>query len=126
MRYSSQGVDKARYVLALAHVGDEGHALIAPARREAELREPRQQRHGHVVHAVIVHVLQYVRGEALPRPGQTGYYEKFHPLTLQDPDLRLQPDAAFFKDGLLYVLHELHDVVKGGAAAVYDEARVLF
>ena len=64
--------------VALAHVGHEGDALIAAVRVHAQLRKARQQRHGHIVHAVVFEVLQDVGRPALPGAGQTGDDQKFH------------------------------------------------
>ena len=90
------------YALALAHVRHERHALIAARAGEAELREAAQQREGQVVHAVVVHVLEYVRRLALARAGHPGNDKKLHLFSRMRPRrpslcyylyLRLELDA---------------------------------
>ena len=76
-----QRVHQLPQTVTLTHVGHQRDALIAAVGVHAQLGKARNQRHGHVVHAVVIQILQNVRRAALPRAGQTGDDKKFHSLS---------------------------------------------
>ena len=67
--------------LLTADVRHERDLFIPAARGKAQLGELRQQRRGHIVHAVKVQILQHVGRAALAAAGQARYDQKFHPVT---------------------------------------------
>ena len=73
-----QGAEELPEAVPLPHVGDQGHLVIAAVGIQAELGKARHQRNGHIVHAIVIQILQHVRRPALARAGKTGNDEKFH------------------------------------------------
>ena len=67
--------------LLTADIRHERDLFIPAARGEAELGKLRQQRRGHIVHAVKIQILQHVGRAALAAAGQPRYDQKFHPIT---------------------------------------------
>ena len=75
-----RGKELGKALLA-ADIRHERDLFISSARGKAELGKLRQQRRGHVVHAVKVQILQHVGRAALAAAGQARYDQKFHPVT---------------------------------------------
>ena len=67
------GIQQLAEAVLLPHVRHQGHLFIAARRGDAQLRKAGHQGDGHIVHAVVVQILQHVGGPALSRAGQAGY-----------------------------------------------------
>ncbi|CAN3998389.1 V-type sodium pump subunit C, partial [Dysosmobacter welbionis] len=124
-----QHVEQLREGAGRPHVVHQGHPVVAAVAPGAELRKFQDHGGGHIVHDIKAHVLQKGGRLALPGPGEAGDDEDFHvrtaPFSVDDPDLRLQPDAGLRKDPLLDLADQLLHVGAGGAAPVDDKARML-
>ena len=73
-----QGGQKLAEAVLFPHIRHQRHLFIAPSGGDAQLREAGHQRHGHIVHAVILQVLQHIRRPALACAGKAGDDQKFH------------------------------------------------
>ena len=76
-----EGAENILYSVFFADIGHERDLLIAPLCRRAQLGKLRDERNGHVIHAVVVKILYDVRGLALSAAGQSGYDKKLHTLS---------------------------------------------
>ena len=66
------GLQQLPEAVLFPYIRHKGHLLIAARRGDAQLRKAGHQGDGHIVHAVVVQILQHVGGPALPRAGQAG------------------------------------------------------
>ena len=70
--------EKLLEALVRAHVRDEGNLCKAALLGDAEFRKRLQKRRGHVVYAVIPHILQKMRSLRFAGARKTGDDQKFH------------------------------------------------
>ena len=75
------------------HIGDQSHLLIAAAGGDAEFGKLRHQGDRHVVHAVIIQILQHVGRTALSRAGEPGDNQEIHNRSLFASCRGRPPDA---------------------------------
>ena len=74
-------VERLEQLVEISHRADvrhQRHALVAPARGDAQLGKLRHERDRHVIDAVVVQILQDAGDAALARAGEAGDYQNIH------------------------------------------------
>ena len=75
------GLEKLLKAALFPYVRHQRHFFVAALCGKTELSKAGHQRKGHVVHAVIVQILQHVGGAAFPCAGQACDYKKIHSIS---------------------------------------------